>query len=202
MSSTRQFVDRYLDEMAQIARATDSDDLTRFIDVLFDCWRSGGTVFTCGNGGSASTASHFAADLAKFTAHEGRPRLKSLSLCDNAPLLSALTNDLGFDRIFSWQLESLLRPGDVLVAISVHGGSGRDRAGAWSQNLLRAADYAKAHGAKVLGLAGFDGGALKQLADVCVVVPAQSTPHVEAFHVCFHHMVVQRLRELFAEPIE
>jgi D-sedoheptulose 7-phosphate isomerase len=194
--STHEFVDRYLEEMVGIVREISRDDVTRFIEVLAECRRAGGTVFTCGNGGSAGTATHLAADLAKFTAQPGQPRLKALSLCENAPLLSALTNDLGFDSIFSWQLESLMQPGDVLIAISVHGGAGRDQAGAWSQNLLRAADYVKSRGGKVLGLAGFDGGALKQLADVCVVVPARSTPHVEGLHVCLHHLIVQRLRDL------
>jgi D-sedoheptulose 7-phosphate isomerase len=194
--TTAEFVAQYLGEMEGIARASSRDDLTRFIDVLADAWRGGHTVFTCGNGGSAGTATHFAADLAKYTWHEGKPRLRALSLCDNVPLLSALTNDNGFDQIFSWQLESLMRPGDVLVAISVHGGKGKDKAGAWSQNLLRAVDAARRMGGKVLGLAGFDGGALKEMADVCVVVPARSTPHVEAFHVCYHHMIVQRLRDI------
>lgn len=196
---TRAFVEQYLDEMVAIARESSRDDLTRFIGVLFDAWRGGRTVFCCGNGGSAGTASHFAADLAKYTWHEGKPRLRALSLCENVSLLSALTNDEGFDKIYSWQLESLMRPGDVMIAISVHGGKGADKAGAWSQNLLRAAQQVKQNGGVVLGLAGFDGGALKRMADVCVVVPASSTPHVEAFHVCYHHLIVQRLRDLIGE---
>jgi len=195
---TQQFVERYLEEMVTIARESNRDALVRFIDVIFAAWRTGNTVFCCGNGGSAGTASHLAADLAKYTWCEGKPRLRALSLCDNVPLLSALTNDEGFDQVYSWQLESLMRPGDVLVAISVHGGKGADKAGAWSQNLLRALHYAKEHDGKVLGLSGFDGGALRELADVCVVVPARSTPHVEAFHVCYHHMIAERLRELIA----
>src|SRR4051794_37237364 len=193
---TKDFVNQYLEEMVAIARESSREDLTRFIGVLFDAWKNGNTVFACGNGGSAGTASHLAADLAKYTWHEGKARLKALCLCDNVSLVSALTNDDGFDKIFSWQLESLMRPGDVLIAISVHAGKGKDKAGAWSQNLLKAADYCKSHGGKVLGLAGFDGGALKEISDVCVVVPARSTPHVEAFHVCYHHMIAQHLRDL------
>lgn len=195
---TGDFVRQYLEEMVVIARESDRAALTRFIDVLFGAWRAGNTIFTCGNGGSAGTASHLAADLAKYTSCEGKPRLRALSLVDNVPLVSALTNDEGFDKIYSWQLESLMRPADVLLVISVHGGKGADKAGAWSQNLLRAVHHAKNHGGKVLGLAGFDGGALRELADVCVVVPARSTPHVEAFHVCYHHMIAERLRDLIA----
>jgi D-sedoheptulose 7-phosphate isomerase len=199
VSDTREFVDRYLSEMAAIALASSRDDLARFIDTLFECWREGRTIYTCGNGGSAGTATHLAADLAKYTAHDDRPRMKALSLCENAPLVSAITNDLGFDRIFSFQLESLMQPGDALIAISVHGGAGRDRAGAWSTNLIAAVECARRRGGRVLAMSGFDGGPLKELADVCVVVPARSTPHVEAFHVAYHHLVVQRLRDRIGE---
>ena len=199
MGNTQDFVEAHLKEMAGIAESSPVEALTAFIDVLAAAWRDGKTVYTCGNGGSAGTATHFAADLAKFTWKPGKPRLKAVSLCENAPLLSALTNDEGFAHIFSWQLESFMQSGDVLVCISVHGGNGSDKAGPWSQNLLRGVEMARQKGGKVLGLAGFDGGALKQMADVCVVVPAQSTPHVEAFHVCYHHMVVERLRQIVAE---
>lgn len=192
------FVEQYLQEMTRVVRATSAETLASFIDVLAEAWRGGHTVFTCGNGGSAGTASHFAADLAKYTWQEGRPRLRAVSLCENPSLLTALVNDSGFDQLYSWQLESLMRPGDVLIAISVHGGNGREKAGPWSQNLLRAADAAHRMGGKVLGLSGFDGGALKEIADVCVVVPANTTPLVESFHVCFHHLVAARLRDVVA----
>src|SRR4051812_27382477 len=98
MPSTAEFVDAYLRQTAEIAAATSRDDLTRVIDVLFDAYRSDHTIYTCGNGGSAANASHLACDLAKFTWVDGKRRFKSTSLCDNAALLSALTNDVGFNR--------------------------------------------------------------------------------------------------------
>jgi D-sedoheptulose 7-phosphate isomerase len=89
--------------------------------------------------------------------------------------------------------------GDLLVAISVHGGSGSDKAGLWSQNLLKAVKFVKDRKGKVLGFSGFDGGALKGASDVCIVVPINSTPQVEGFHSVLTHLLAERLHTLIAE---
>ena len=172
-----------------MAQTIDRAAIDRAVDMLYGAWQRGNTVFTCGNGGSAGTATHLAADLFKCTIVPGQPRLRAVSLVDNVPLVSALVNDDGWENVYVEQLKTLFRPGDVVVGISVHGGSGRDRAGLWSQNLLRAMQYARENGGSALGFSGFDGGAMKELADVCVVVPFNSTPHVESFHVVLHHLV-------------
>lgn len=200
---TTTFIDRYLQQTAEIAAASSRADLTRAIELLFEAWLHDHAVFTCGNGGSAANASHLACDLAKFTHTPGKKRLRATSLCDNAALVSAITNDLGFHRLFVEQMEASFQPGDVLVCLSVHGGSGAQEAGPWSQNLVGAATYAKEHGGKVVAFVGYDGGALKGIADACVVVPRAadgetSTPHVEGFHEVYHHLVCERLRQLFA----
>ncbi|MFO0555190.1 MAG: SIS domain-containing protein [Polyangiaceae bacterium] len=201
--SNSDFVDAYLKETAEIAARTNRDALARAIDVLFEAWRDDREVFVCGNGGSAANASHLACDLVKFTAAPGKKKLAARSLCDNAALLSALTNDVGFHRIFLEQLEGVFDAGDVLVCLSVHGGSGRDAAGPWSQNLVAAALHAKERAGKVVAFTGYDGGALREIADVSVIVPrteagATSTPHVEGFHEVYHHLVCERLRQLIA----
>lgn len=201
---THDFVEQYLRETSEIALATSREDLSRVIDVLFEAYRNDRTIYTCGNGGSAANASHLACDIAKFTWAEGKRRFKCSSLCDNAALISALTNDVGFHRIFLDQLDGRLVAGDVLVCLSVHGGAGADRAGPWSQNLVAAADFAKKAGAKVVALLGYDGGALRQMADASVIVPrtragTTSTPHVEGFHEVYHHLICERLRQLVAE---
>jgi len=201
MSDTAAFVDRYLKETAEIALASPRAGLTAIIDILFDAYLADRRIFTCGNGGSAANASHLACDIAKFTWVDGKRRFKCSSLCDNAALISALTNDVGFNRIFAEQLDGQLRAGDVLVILSVHGGSGADKAGPWSQNLVAAADFAKQKGAKVVALVGYDGGAMKDMADACAIVPSAgnghtSTPHVEGFHEIYHHLICQRLLEL------
>jgi D-sedoheptulose 7-phosphate isomerase len=170
-------------------------DIDKAVDLLYETWENEGTVFACGNGGSASTAQHFACDLAKTTIVEGKGRVEVWCLNDNMPLISALTNDEGFDKIFSEQLIDKIRAEDLLICLSVHGGVGEDKAGAWSQNLLKAVDYAHQQSAKVLGFSGFDGGELARLADVCITVPANSTPIVESLHCLLEHVICQCLRE-------
>ncbi len=187
------FIERYLDEMRQILDSLSREEIDQTIECLFQTWREGRTVFLMGNGGSASTATHFACDLSKIA------RLRAISLCDNPALVSALTNDCGFEHIFSEQVRSLMRPGDVLIGISVHGGSGKDQAGPWSQNLLRAMRVAKQEfGATLIGFSGFDGGAFRQEADICLTVPFPSTPQVESFHLALEHLITFCLKEKIA----
>jgi D-sedoheptulose 7-phosphate isomerase len=189
------YISSFLEGIKQVAETIDRRAIDRAVEMLFAAWQRGSTVFTCGNGGSAGTASHLAADLFKCTIVPNQPRLRAVSLVDNIPLVSALVNDDGWDNVYVEQLKTLFRPGDVVVGISVHGGSGRDRAGLWSQNLLRSMQYARERGGHTLGFSGFDGVAIKELADVCVVVPYNTTPHVESFHVVLHHLVTFCLAE-------
>jgi len=192
------YIDIFLDELNRVTREVNRLEISRAVDVLFDTWQRRGTVFLMGNGGSASTATHFACDLAKVTIVPGKPRLKVMGLTDNIPLVSAWTNDSGFGSIFAEQMEPWLAAGDTLIGLSVHGGSGAGDAGPWSQNLVRAMALARERGAHTLGLSGFDGGALKEMSEVCVVVPIASeplgTPIVEAFHVVLHHLLTTALR--------
>jgi D-sedoheptulose 7-phosphate isomerase len=196
---TEKFIKNYLTELKSTATHVSQEDINLALTLLYTAWKDDKQVFIAGNGGSASTATHFTCDLAKFTAVDGKKRFRAVCLNDNIPLISALTNDLGWDSIYSEQLRNLMNPGDVLVVISVHGGSGADKAGIWSQNLLKAAKYAQDNGGKVIGLAGFDGGALKQIADECIVAPVNSTPQVEGFHAVLTHMLCAALRQAITE---
>ena len=198
MIDNREYITGYFDHMAQILGELPHEPVSDAIDLLFETWQRSGTVFIAGNGGSSSTASHFACDLAKWTIAEGQSRFKVMALTDNMPLFSALMNDEGPASVYAEQLEPFIQPGDALILISVHGGSGEGSAGAWSQNLLRALHVAKARGATTLGLSGFDGGALKELADVCIVIPAESTPQVESFHLAIEHLICDCLRQRIA----
>ena len=177
-----EYIGEYLRGVKEITEKIDRASLDRAVEMLWEAWQRGATVFTCGNGGSAGTATHLAADLFKCTIVPRQPRLRVMSLGDNVPLMSALVNDEGWENVYLRQLETLFRPGDLLIAISVHGGSGRDRAGLWSQNLLRAMEYAKQHGAA-------------DVADAAVIVPYHTTPHVESFHVVIHHLLTFCLAE-------
>jgi len=184
----------YLAEVSQIAADLDRDAIDRAIEILFGAWKGDNQVFVAGNGGSSSTATHFACDLNKWVSDEADRKFRAFALVDNIPLVSALTNDNGWGEVYVEQLRNFFRKGDVLVAISVHGGSGSDKAGLWSQNLLKAVRYAKENGGKVVGLSGFDGGVLKAASDACVVVPAESTPHVEGMHLVLTHLMSEQLR--------
>src|SRR6266852_2000494 len=169
-------IDQYLNQMRRIASEISREATDGAIEILFDAWRHGNTVFVMGNGGSASTATHLACDLAKYTIVGSKPRFKVIALNDNIPLVSAWTNDNGFGSIFAEQLRPWLGRGDVLIGISVHGGSGSGQAGLWSQNLVQAMGLAKERGARIIGLSGFRGGAMKEMADVCIVVPMEEEP--------------------------
>ncbi len=186
----------YLQEVSQIVAKLDRASIDKAIGIFYQAWKTDNQVFTIGNGGSASTATHFACDLNKWVSDEADRKFRAFSLVDNIPLVSALTNDNGWGDIYYEQLRNFFRKGDVLVAISVHGGSGSDKAGPWSQNLLKAVKYAKDNGGKVVGLAGFDGGVLKTASDACIVVPAESTPHVEGMHLVLTHLMCEQLRGL------
>jgi len=193
------YISDFLAEAKTIIDRMPREDIDRVIEMLFDAWKNGNTVFLIGNGGSASTATHMAADLTKSISVEGKKKFRALALVDNIPMVSALTNDNGWEHIYTEQLKAYFRPGDLVVAFSVHGGAGKDKAGAWSQNLLKAMQYAKDNKGRAIGFAGFDGGAMKQMADACVVVPANSTSQVEAFHVVLHHLIAFCLKEKIAK---
>jgi D-sedoheptulose 7-phosphate isomerase len=195
MPSTRALIAAYLEQTREVVARIDPQAIEAFTDVLFAAWQSGNTIYLCGNGGSAGTAQHMACDLFKCTIVPGKPRLRVLCLNDNMPLLSALTNDDGWSEVYVQQLITWWRPGDVVLGISVHGGVGQDKAGAWSQNVLRACAYAKEHGGKALALVGFDGGAMQELCDATILVPVESTPHTEGLHVVMHHLVTTALRD-------
>jgi len=178
-----------------------SPEYQKTVDLLFHCWQGGGTVFTMGCGGSASTATHFSADLAKTVIPRDKTRsgFKTISLVDNIPLASAWTNDEGWGNVFSGQLNPWLTEKDVLVGFSVHGGSGSGNAGPWSQNLVNAMRLAQERNANIISFSGFDGGAMKEMSDVCLVVPVDSdpygTPAIEAFHVVLFHAIIFDLKE-------
>jgi len=191
----KDFIQDYLSEVRKVAEAISVEDIDRTIELLFEAWKNGSQVFTCGNGGSASTATHFACDLAKTTIVGDKRRIKAYCLNDNISLMSALINDEGFDDLFYEQLKNLFEEGDILICISVHGGAGRDKAGLWSQNLLKAMRYAKDKGGKTIGLSGFDGGPMKEIADACIIVPINSTAQVESFHLALEHLICGCLRQ-------
>jgi D-sedoheptulose 7-phosphate isomerase len=193
------FLTTYFSEMKEIIDGMPLQEIDRAIEALFDAWRNERQVFLIGNGGSAATASHTANDLNKATIVEGKRRFRALCLSDNMSWISALTNDLGWSEAYVEQLKHYFRPGDYVVAFSVHGGKPEDPTREQSQNLLKALRYAKDNHGKTIAFTGFDGGAMKEVADVCVVVTGDSTPHTESFHMALEHLIASCLREKIAE---
>ena len=198
MKTNREFIDQFLSEMRVIVDKIDRDKIDQITEALYDTWLRGKRMYLMGNGGSASTASHLVNDFGKCTVMPGRKRFKVMGLTDNPALITALVNDNGFDNLYSEQLLNFIEPGDTLVGFSAHGGSGKDKAGLWSQNLLKAYLIAKEHGVKTIGFSGYDGGAMKDLCDLCLVVPIHNTQHVENFHLSVGHLICNRLIEKIA----
>ena len=193
----KEFIEKYMEETKEITQDIDINEINKFIEILFGAWKDGKKVITMGNGGSASTASHFTGDLLKTVANDSSQKeirnvkgFKSICLNDNQPALTAWINDSGWENAYAGLLNTLLEEGDVILLVSVHGGSG------WSGNIVKAMELAKKKNAKIVGLAGFDGGKMKELSDSCIVVPKDSTPHVEGFHGVLQHCVIFRLKEL------
>lgn len=183
---------RYVSEVKQTLDNLPWEDIRRTVDILYQARLDDRQVFIMGNGGSAATASHFACDLGKGTLVPGRPRFRVIALTDNMPLFSALANDYGYDWVFAEQLASLVRPSDVVIAIS---GSGN------SANVLNALHLAREVGATTVGLTGFDGGQLKEMVDVCIHVPNQCMEQVEDMHLMLEHLLTTCLRRLIGQEL-
>jgi D-sedoheptulose 7-phosphate isomerase len=193
-----EYLREYFSEMKEVIDRMPLGRIDEAIELLFGAWKNDQQVFLVGNGGSAATASHANNDFNKATVVEGKKRFRAFCLNDNVSWVSALTNDLGWSEVYVEQLKNYFRPGDLLVVFSVHGGKIEDPAVEWSQNLLKAMRYAREHGGKTIAFTGFDGGAMKDLADVCVIVPVDSTPQTESFHMALEHLIVNCLREKIA----
>jgi D-sedoheptulose 7-phosphate isomerase len=195
----REFLSTYFAEMKEIIDAMPLERIDDAIEALFDAWRNERQVFLIGNGGSAATASHATNDLNKATIVEGKKRFRAFCLTDNVSWFTALTNDLGWSEAYVEQLKNYFRPGDCVVAFSVRGGRAEDPSGERSRNLLKAMQYARENQGRTIAFTGFDGGAMKDLADVCVIVPGDSTPHTESFHMALEHLIASCLREKIAQ---
>jgi D-sedoheptulose 7-phosphate isomerase len=168
----------YLQSVLQRINAV---EIGAFIETLLKARERGATVFFIGNGGSAATASHFANDLSIGTNEYDKP-FRAMSLTDNVPLITAISNDFGYEEIFVRQLRVLGKRGDVVVGISASGNS---------QNLLNAFDYARVAGIKTVAITAFDGGKMKAIADEGIHVmtgPKEYGPAEDA-HMVLDHLV-------------
>ena len=183
-----QFSKSYFSYLKEIFDKVDLLEIRSFIEILLAARESGATIFFVGNGGSASTASHFANDLA-FGTNEYEKPFKAMSIVDNISVLTALGNDYGYDDIFIRQLKVYARKGDVLVGISASGNS---------QNLINAFEYASTSGIKTVALTAFDGGRMRKIAEYGIHIPTEKKEYgpAEDLHMILDHLVGSYLMRL------
>ena len=183
-----QFSKSYFSYLKEIFDKVDLSEIKIFVELLLSARESGATIFFIGNGGSASTASHFANDLA-FGTHEYEKPFKAISFTDNVSVLTALGNDYGYGEIFVRQLKVYAKKGDVVVGISASGNS---------QNLISAFNYAKSSGIKTMALTAFDGGRMKVIADNCIHIPTEDKEYgpAEDVHMILDHLICSYLMRI------
>jgi D-sedoheptulose 7-phosphate isomerase len=180
------FVSTYLKQVQEAIQAMSARPIEQVVQTLLEAGRQGRTVFLCGNGGSAATASHMACDLAKGTISPGQYRFRVVSLNDNIPLMTAWGNDTDFSNIFAEQLKSLVSEGDVLMAISTSGNS---------PNVLKAVQVAQEAGATSIAMTNEVGGQLRDMADICLNVPCTIIEQVEDIHMVLAHCIISAVRD-------
>ena len=178
----------YFDYLASVLKSISLADIKKFVEVLLEARERESSIFFIGNGGSAATASHFANDIAIGTRTYEKP-FRAMSLCDNQSVITAIANDNGYEKIFSQQLQVLLKKQDVVVAISASGNS---------PNLLDAIDTAKKMNTITVGISAFDGGKMKEMVDVSLHVPTEKGEYgpAEDAHMVLDHLVSNYLMRL------
>ena len=181
MKDYRKEIAAYIDHEVETLRALDKDAINDALNLLLETMEKGNIVFVFGNGGSSATASHFQNDFNKGVSEHTEKKFNFLCLNDNVATVMAVANDIGFEEVFRFQLRGHIKPGDVVLAIS---GSGN------SKNVINAVEYAKEQGCRVIGLTGFGGGKLRQLADVSLHAPINSMQITEDIHMIFDHLMM------------
>jgi D-sedoheptulose 7-phosphate isomerase len=181
---------RYITELKWTLDLLPLEKIDQVISILHDARLNNRQVFTMGNGGSASTASHFVCDLAKNTRKKGWPPFRVLGLADNMAILSAYANDEGFENVFAQQLANLVRSDDIVIGISTSGNS---------LNVIKAIELANERNAITIGFTGFDGGRLANIVDVNLHVPSDNIEQVEDIHLMLEHLICNVLRQRMVE---
>lgn len=174
------FPQLYRTELLKTLDGIPLDKVNTAIDWFKEARASGRTIFVCGNGGSASTASHFVCDIVKGASYSRDSRFRIQALTDSLPTITAYANDVGYDIVFAEQLKNFAQPGDIVMCIS---GSGN------SPNVLRAMEYANSIGCRTLALTGRDGGKLGPMAQLDIRVPEPHMGRIEDAHMIVCHMI-------------
>ena len=176
----------HLDTMARIRQDADLiAAIARGIDLMTACFRNGGRVYFCGNGGSAADAQHLAAEFSgRF--YFDRPVLPADALHCNTSYLTAVGNDYGYEQVFARLISGLGRKGDILVGLSTSGNSA---------NILRAFEVCREKGVTTIAMTGASGGRMKELADLLINIPATDTPRIQEAHITVGHILCERVED-------
>lgn len=168
-------------ELHQAAKEALAPKIAQVASLIIEAYKQGNKLLLCGNGGSAADSQHIAAELVGRFQKE-RKGFSALALTTDTSILTAVANDFGYDFVFARQIEALGDKGDVLIAISTSGNS---------QNIVRAVEAAKLKGLKTIGFLGNDGGQLKNLIDISLIVPSQESARIQEVHILIGHIVCQ-----------
>lgn len=180
----KNFIAEFQDNLANL----NINDINKISETIWKAYINNNQILIMGNGGSASIASHFACDLGKSAADNGKPRFKVQSLNDNVPMLTAFSNDYGYENVFVEQLKNLANPNDVVIAISSSGNS---------ENMVRVIDYANEIGAVSIAITGFGGGKISKTANAALVLNNNDYGIVETLHTLVCHIVAFEFRNRF-----
>ncbi|WP_224360483.1 SIS domain-containing protein [Hyalangium versicolor] len=184
------YSEAYYSRMVKAIHALDYQQVDFCMDLVEAAWKEGRQIFTMGNGGSASTASHFVCDWNKGVSYKKEHRIRAICLNDNVPTMMAYANDVSYLSVFEEPLKNFMRPGDLVIGIS---GSGN------SPNVLNAIQWANENGGITLGITGYDGGKLKLMSRHSLHVNVNDMQIVEDLHLSFGHVTMQRLSGMPAE---
>lgn len=175
-------IEKYIQKEIEVLKRLDIQEIDTCIRAIVDTYKNDGNIYIFGNGGSASTASHFACDFNKGLNEFLDKKIKFICLNDNIPTIMAIANDIGYDFIFEFQLKNKLNVNDLVVGIS---GSGN------SNNVIRAIEYAKEVGVKTVGITGYDGGKLKKISDYSINVDVDDMQISEDIHMILDHLMMR-----------
>ena len=189
MIASKKFSDDYLNYISELISQLDRTNISQFVDHVLQVRDNKQTIFFLGNGGSASTASHFVNDISLGSRQFENP-FRAISLCDNQAVITAIANDDGYENIFLQQLQTQAKPGDSMVCISASGNS---------QNLVKAVEWSRANGIHTISLTAFDGGYLKQHTDLNIHVPTKIGEYgpAEDLHMVICGLIGSYFRALF-----
>lgn len=186
----KESIENYIDSLHKGIDKVQTEEIETIIKKLLEVYEREGNVYIFGNGGSATTASHFVNDFNKGLCKNSSKKFKLHCLNDNVSSVLAIANDISFNEIFKEQLKNFLNPGDIVIAIS---GSGN------SKNVITAIEYANGIGAETIGLVGYDGGIIKKLAKYSIHVPINDMQKVEDIHLILNHLISSALNHYLEE---